>query len=85
LSVAITENALIVQPIFPFNLFFLPEIAGLEYNIPKGAIRAVAENNAFLGSTVTVDFTTPELGERSITLRLRNTDQFLKDMADPGR
>jgi hypothetical protein len=81
LSVAITDHALIVQPIFPFNLLFLPELSGLEYNIPRSAIRDVTENKTLLGRTVTVEFTTPELGERSITLRLHNTDQFLKHIA----
>ncbi len=77
LSVAITDSALIVQPIFPFNLLFLPEIFGFEYNIPKGAIRAVAENKG----AITVEFKTPDLGERSITLWLRHADQFMKEIA----
>ena len=44
LLVAVTPDALIIQPRFPFNLMFLPEIYGLEYRIPGLNIRAVEKN-----------------------------------------
>ena len=41
LIVAVTSDAFIVMPKFPMNLMFLPEIYGLEYNIPRGEISRV--------------------------------------------
>lgn len=78
LSVAVTEDSLIVQPIFPFNLMFLPEIYGLEYNIPRKNIRTIVEKKAFLGRIVTLEFATSDGEQHSIELRLRGMDQFLK-------
>lgn len=33
LSVAVTKDAVVIQPRFPFNLMFLPEIYDFEYTI----------------------------------------------------
>jgi hypothetical protein len=82
LTVAVTDSALIVQPIFPFNLMFLPEIYGLEYSIPRTQIHAVSEKNAFLGKVVTLVFSMPDGNEHSIDLRLREMDKFLKVLAE---
>lgn len=39
LWVAVDEETLRVAPHFPFNLMFLPEIYGLEYNVSGEAVR----------------------------------------------
>ncbi|MBF0408695.1 MAG: hypothetical protein HQM10_15210 [Candidatus Riflebacteria bacterium] len=49
LTVAVTDNSLIVQPKFPFNLMFLPEIYDLEYSIPKNRIHTIEERKFFFG------------------------------------
>jgi hypothetical protein len=77
LSVAVTKDSLIVQPIFPFNLMFLPEIYGLEYNIPRKNIQTIVEKKAFLGRIVVLEFSTSGGERHSIELRLRGMDQFL--------
>lgn len=78
LSVAVTNDSLIVQPIFPFNLMFLPEIYGLEYDIPRKNIRSVIEKKALLGRVTTLEFSTTDGKQHSIDLRLRGMDQFLQ-------
>jgi hypothetical protein len=78
LSVAVTRDSLIVRPIFPFNLMFLPEIYGLEYEIPRRNIRSVVEKKGFLGRISTLEFSTSDGEQHSIDLRLRGMDQFLK-------
>ena len=78
LSVAITDKALIIQPTFPFNLMFLPEIYGLEYNIPRENIHSMSVKEAIFGRTVTLEFTRADGTTNSIDLRLRGADQFLK-------
>jgi hypothetical protein len=78
LSVAVTKDSLIVRPIFPFNLMFLPEIYGLEYEIPRRNIRSVVEKKGFLGKITTLEFSTSDGEQHSIDLRLRGMDQFLQ-------
>jgi hypothetical protein len=77
LSVAVTADSLIVRPIFPFNLMFLPEIYGLEYDIPRKNIRSVIEKKGLFGRVTTLEFFTPGGGQQSIDLRLRDIDRFL--------
>jgi len=80
LLVAVTPDSLVIQPQFPFNLMFLPEIYGLEYSIPALNIRAVAERGRILGRGVEVEFIDLDGGEKSVRLYLRKTDQFLATM-----
>jgi len=35
LSITLSRNALIIRPMFPFNLMFLPEVYDLEHVIPE--------------------------------------------------
>ena len=82
LSVAVTRDSLIVRPIFPFNLMFLPEIYGLEYDIPRKNIRSVVEKEALLGRITTLEFSTPDGEQHSIDLRLRSMDKFLQALEE---
>jgi hypothetical protein len=77
LIVAVTPDALIIQPRFPFNLMFLPEIYGLEYRIPGLNIRAVEKKGRFFGKGVEIQFIDGSSGEKSVTLYLKRTDDFL--------
>ncbi|MGH8649960.1 MAG: hypothetical protein ACREUP_11760, partial [Burkholderiales bacterium] len=73
-----THDTFIDQPIFPFNLMFLPEIYGLEYRIPRKNIRSVVERKSFVGRRIiNLEFSTPDGKQHSIDLRLRGMDQFL--------
>jgi len=82
LSVAVTKDSLIVRPIFPFNLMFLPEIYGLEYNVLRRNIRTIVEKKVFLGRAVTLEFSTSDGEHHSIELRLRGMDKFLGAMRE---
>ncbi|HEX5182944.1 MAG TPA: hypothetical protein VFW19_07305 [Allosphingosinicella sp.] len=55
LLVAVTDEAFMVTPFFPFNLMFLPEIYGLEVTIPLHAIRSVTISDRWLGSNIVID------------------------------
>ena len=54
LIVAVTDEALIVGPRFPFNLMFLPEVWGMEYNIPISDVAEVRTKRSWLGTNVRV-------------------------------
>jgi hypothetical protein len=77
LLVAVTPDALIIQPRFPFNLMFLPEIYGLEYRIPGLNIRAVEKKGRIFGKGVEIQFIDGGGGEKSVRLYLKRTDDFL--------
>jgi len=76
LMVAVTPDSLIVQPRFPFNLMFMPEIYGLEYHIPGLNIRSV-EKKGTLFKGVEVQFIDTNGGEKSVRLYLKKTDEFI--------
>lgn len=54
LIVAVTPDALVVTPRFPFNLMFLPEIYGMEYVVPHSAISQVTGPDKSLLGNVTI-------------------------------
>ena len=75
--VAVTPDSLIIQPRFPFNLMFLPEIYGLEYCIPGFNIRAVEKKGRMFGKGAEIQFIDADGGEKSVRLYLKRTDEFL--------
>ncbi len=77
LGLAVISDALIVQPRFPFNLMFLPEIYDLEHRIPSMNIRSIKVKRSFFSKTVEIQFTGSDGGTRSIKLYLRKLDDFL--------
>jgi hypothetical protein len=77
LLVAVTSDALIIEPRFPFNLMFLPEIYGLEYRIPGSNIRNIEKKGRVFGKGVEVQFADVDGGNKSVMLYLKNTDAFL--------
>lgn len=81
LLVAVNGNALTVVPRFPFNLMFLPQIYGLERNIPLESIKQVEIMNGLFTRSVLIIY-----GENDRSLRLRVRDPFaLKDALRQNR
>jgi hypothetical protein len=78
LLVAVTRESLIVRPHFPFSLLFLPEIYDLDYVIPLTGIRSVTPKKGIFGETVEVVFDSSHGNTRSIELRLRQPQNFLR-------
>jgi hypothetical protein len=77
LSVTMSRNALVIRPMFPFNLMFLPEVYDLEHVIARSDIRRI-ESNATSGSaSVLVEFESNGLKKR-IELVLRRREEFLR-------
>jgi len=77
LLVAVTPDSLIIQPRFPFNLMFLPEIYGLEYRILGVNIRTIEKKGRIFGKGVEIHFVDADGGEKSVRLYLKRTDEFL--------
>jgi hypothetical protein len=77
LSVAVTADSLIIQLRFPFNLMFLPEIYGLEYHISGSSIRSLEKKGRLFWKGVEVQFIDTDGGLKSLSLYLKNTDDFV--------
>ena len=77
LSVAITPSHLVVRPLFPFNLMFLPEVYGLEATVPLDRVRAVEPGRQFGRDVVDVEFEGASGEVERYTLGLRRQDEFL--------
>lgn len=80
LVVAVTENRLIIRPTFPFNLMFLPEIYGLEHDIPTDRVTHVDVKSGRSGS-VRVTFRDLDGESHDVTLYLRNPVGFVNALA----
>ena len=91
LWVAVLTDRLRVGAIFPFNLFFLPERLGLEYDIPSEHFISVTEHQSRLGRvSVTVRFRSEDGAEVEFDLAVRDAKrlsaalgQMSKTPADP--
>lgn len=65
----------VVRPFFPFNLFFLPEIYGLEHDIAISRV-VRAELGRFLFWKKLVVTFRDDRGERSLTLFLQHPEKL---------
>jgi hypothetical protein len=77
LRVELSRNALVVRPMFPFNLMFFPEVYDLEHFIPKDKIKRLqpgAEDGD--KGKVLIEFEGSN-GEKRIELMLRKRREFL--------
>jgi hypothetical protein len=72
LIVAVTPDALVITPRFPFNLMFLPEIYGMEHSIPRSAITQVSARRSWL-SNVTIS----RRDGRELKLKVRDPVRFV--------
>jgi hypothetical protein len=79
LVVAVAGRRLIIRPRFPFNLLFLPEIYGLEYEVPVDQITSVQPRKGRLGQ-VDVQFRDATNDVQSVTLYLRDPDRFIESL-----
>jgi hypothetical protein len=77
LSVTLSRNALVVRPMFPFNLGFLPEVCDLEHFISRIDIKRIEPSAASGSRTVLVEFEA-DGQKKSIELELRKRDEFLR-------
>ncbi|MCW3107701.1 MAG: hypothetical protein JWQ09_2207 [Segetibacter sp.] len=80
LLVAITPTHLVISPLFPFNLMFLPEVYGLEYKIRKENLRKISESSKFLFKVVTLDFISESGESLSMSLKLKNNQFFIEKL-----
>ena len=77
LSVTMSRNALVIRPMFPFNLMFLPEVYDLEHVISRSDIKIIEPNATSGSGSVLVEFESDGLTKR-IELKLRRRDEFLR-------
>lgn len=82
LLVALTPKRLVIVPVFPFNLIFLPEIYGLDHNVSVPTIRDVVNRRGIWGRALTITYANPKV--RRVGLRLRQPDQFLDNLRRLG-
>jgi len=80
LVVAIVRGKLVVRPWFPFNLMFLPEIFGIEEEIPLERIQSVQVTKKFFTRRVRVDYRNVDRESQSLTLLLKKPDEFLANL-----
>lgn len=73
LTVAVTPDRFHVFPQFPFNLMFLPEIWGLEHDLPLAQVRIVERSAGVLGPKLRLSL--GNNGEREFSLYLKGADR----------
>ena len=77
LVVAIDRGRLILRPQFPFNLMFLPEIYGLEHELPVDRVSSVVFKQGRFRNLIDVQFRDTDGGDEHVTLYLKRPDDFL--------
>ena len=78
--VAVTEEALVIVPHFPFTLLFLPEYFDLEWRIPRSKIKTIASQPKVLRERIVVDFLSNR-GPEEVELFLRDSRTFQEVLA----
>ena len=79
LVVAVTRNRLIIRPRFPFNLMFLPEVYGLEHDVPVDRVTRLEVGLGRSWSTsVRLELRDPDDTLQDLTLYLQNPSAFVK-------
>ena len=73
LIVAVKDGRLIIRPVFPFNMLFMPEIYGLESEAALNQVKRVERDR----SSVRLGFQDTSGVEQDVTLYLRNPQAFL--------
>ena len=85
LVVAVTRDRLVIRPYFPFTLLFLPEIYGLDYEVPLHNVIGTKEKKVLLWTSVSVEFHNADNEVREVVLRLRNPKDFLAALNLPAQ
>ncbi|MGJ8664575.1 MAG: hypothetical protein ACSHWU_13040 [Marinicella sp.] len=79
LVVTVTKTELLIRPLFPFTLMFLPEIFDLEHQVKLTEITDVKRKESKFRDVILVQFSTDSTNH-SVELRLRNSEEFLQVM-----
>jgi hypothetical protein len=82
LLVAVTKDILLVRPHFPFTLFFLPEVYGLDLAVPRRAISRVERRSGVFGRSVVIEFENASGRSEKIALSLRDADGFVAALSN---
>jgi hypothetical protein len=78
LAVELSKTALVIRPMFPFNLAFLPQVYDLEHFIPKDKIKRIQPEETGGGKgRVVIEFECAG-GEKRVELLLRKRQEFLR-------
>jgi hypothetical protein len=77
LAVELSKNALVIRPMFPFNLAFLPQVYDLEHFIPTNKIKSVEPDGTGDKGRVIVEFESAG-GVNRIELSLKKRQEFLR-------
>jgi hypothetical protein len=75
LLVVVTETELSVEPMFPFNLMFLPEVYGLDFRIKRSTIQHIETRESFFGVTLVV-----QAVDEFFELKLRDPAAFRRSL-----
>jgi len=77
LVVAVTADRLVIRPWFPFTLMFLPEICGLDFDVPLSDVWRVTVRKGVFKTFVRLRFRNSG-APCDVTLMLRYPDGFLR-------
>ena len=80
LDVTVGRGYLLIRPVFPFNLMFLPEFTDLEHVVPIDRIIEVKEIESFGQQGVFIRFQSESRTGKDVELYLRNTASFIEVM-----
>jgi len=85
LVVAIANGRFIVRPWFPFNLLFLPEIYGIECDVPLDwVVSAECPDSRFSVRRIVVQYHDEFLQTRTLSLRFRDPERLLSLLSVAG-
>jgi hypothetical protein len=76
LAVVLSNNALIVRPMFPFNLLPFHEIYDLEHYIPRNKIKRIQPDDKEGKGSVVIEYDSSS-GEKRLELVLKKKQEFL--------
>ncbi len=81
LVVAVAQGRFIVRPWFPFNLLFLPEIYGLECDVPLDWVVSVdLSESRFSVRRISIEYHDELLQSHTITLRFRDPERLAEHL-----
>ena len=76
LVVAIAGDRLVVRPFFPFTLLFLPELMGVELDVPLERVSLVTVERGLFRTWVRLAYLTKDGERRKLSLALDRPDEF---------
>jgi hypothetical protein len=78
LNVMVGRGYLVIRPVFPFNLMFIPEFTDLEHVVPIARIIEVKEIQSLGKEGIIIRFQNESRRESEVELYLRNPESFLE-------